>query len=191
MKSIHGKVEAVFVNQQEQKVSEVRTRIYSSLEGIEGDKHYGFVRETGGSREAEIFCRPKNDKRIRVANWRQWSAVSLEEMIDLAEKLELSEDWSTAFRLASLLGANACISGIPHFSSVTPTSILAFPSDSLWMVISENLPCLHPGYSIEAEFPKIRASQFPKAAMGIRGLVGSVLLSGEVNTGDTVELRLR
>ncbi|OGC81750.1 MAG: hypothetical protein A2V81_04540 [Candidatus Abawacabacteria bacterium RBG_16_42_10] len=191
MKKVFGKVEALFVNPPDQKISEVRASLRVSLEGIAGDKHYGFVRNTKGSREAEIFDRPKTEKRVDMANWRQWSAVSLEEMRKLAHVLDLRQGDAMAIELASLLGSNLCVSGFTDFSMVAPTSVLAFPSGGMWMILSENLPCMHPGKAIKSVYPKFKASEFPKAAMHIRGLVGNVLMAGDVNMGDKVELRLR
>ncbi len=191
MEKISGTVEALFISNRGEKISEFRPRLYTSLEGIEGDKHAGFVRDSSGSREAEIFGRPKTEQRIRVANWRQWSAVSREEMNKLAEKLNIEQDDDTPAVLASLVGANILVRDIPNFSKLTPTSILVFPSGSLWMVIAENLPCIHPGHAIEAVYPKMKAAEFPKAALHIRGLVGNILLAGKVQIGDRFELRRR
>ena len=56
-------------------------------------------------------------------NERQWSAVSLEELAEIAQTMDLSESLS-----AATVGANICLSGVPNLSHLPKGSILKFPS---------------------------------------------------------------
>lgn len=186
-----GTVEKLMVNcPPDDKVAADRVQIYCSLHGIEGDKHATPVRDTSGVREREMFNRPKTEQRGTVVNWRQWSGVSEDEMMLLAEKYGLPVTKEVARRLAELVGANLLVSGIPNFTRLPGTSLLAFPSCS-WLVISENLPCKGVGDQIERAYPQAKATDFPRLAMGIRGLVGMVFEAGAINVGQPIEVRRR
>ncbi len=178
-----GLVEALMVDSPpDDKISSFRDQIRCTLLGIEGDKHAGKFRDTSGVREREIFLRPKTEIRAKVMNWRQWSAVSVEEMLVLAEKYNLPKTFEIAKHLAQLVGANMLVSGIPKFTQLPPTSLLAFPECS-WLLMSENLPCKGAGEQIEKYYPQARAAEFAKLAMGIRGVVGSVFEEGIIMVG--------
>lgn len=186
-----GTVEALMVDSPpDEKISSFRDQIICTLLGIEGDKHAGEFRDSSGVREREIFFRPKTDVRAKVMNWRQWSAVSVEEMLLLAHKYGLPETPDVAKHLAQLVGANMLVSGIPLFTQLAPTSLLAFPECS-WMVMSENLPCLGAGNQIEQFYPQARAAEFAKLAMGIRGLVGTIFEAGIVKVGQQFSVERR
>ncbi len=186
-----GKVEALMVdNPPDEKISSFRDQIVCTLLGLEGDKHAGKFRDSSGVREREIFLRPKTDVRAKVMNWRQWSAVSVEEMLLLAQKYSLPQTAEVTKHLSQLVGANMLVSGIPYFTQLPPTSLLAFPQCS-WLVISENLPCIGAGNQIEKFYPQARAAEFAKLAMGIRGLVGTVFEAGIIEVGQEFSVNRR
>ena len=67
-----------------------------------------------------------------------------------------------------------------------------FPSGAALAIEGENLPCTGPGKVIAAQYPDRDglATQFPKAAMHLRGLVAWVERPGIITAGDRIEVRL-
>lgn len=188
---IIGRVEKLYVDcRPDDKTGSARDEIQCILTGIVEDKHEGAIRDSSGVREREIFERPKKPERAQVINWRQWSAVSVEEMRLLAHKYGLPETDAVAFDLGRLVGANLIVSGIPHFTALPPTSLLVFPECS-WITIAENLPCKGAGEQVEKVYSQAEAKFFAKLALGIRGLVGMVFEGGKVRVGDMIEVRRR
>ncbi|MFD1819807.1 hypothetical protein SAMN04515674_103380 [Pseudarcicella hirudinis] len=151
-----------------------------SLEGFSGDKHSGFGRKT----DARDTHRYK--KGTVVWNSRQWSAVSVEELQFVREKMDLPE------LLPEWLGANLCIQGIPAFTQLKPLTQLLFISktneETSLIVYEENFPCIGPARVIESQFDFKAKVPFVKAAMGKRGLVGWVEKAGRISIGDRVEV---
>lgn len=180
-------VEALFITPKNTslKTSTIVDKILVNHEGIIDDKHFGFTRQTKGFREKEVYGIPSFDitnGKVEFENWRQWSAVSIEEIILIAKALNLKE--VEPVKLAQLLGANILISGIPYFTKLTPTSILHFSSGVMLKIEAENFPCVTPGIEISKIYPEVKAQHFPKAAWGLRGLVGRVSAAGEIKKGD-------
>lgn len=148
-----------------------------SLEGVVGDKHAGFTRKADG-RDAGV----RNGTIIR--NWRQWSAVSVEELRSIAQNLGLAE------LDASLLAPNIVFSGIDALTAIPKGSAIWFASGAVLTVEGENAPCTLAGKQISKAFPQLLPSEFPKAARGLRGLVGVVYKSGVVQVGDEAVVRI-
>jgi len=154
-----------------------RQLIEVNLSGVVGDKHAGYTRRAD-SRNKEY---PRG---VEIRNWRQWSAVSAEELAIIAEKmgiLEVDPAW---------LGANLCLAGIPNFTCLPKGSTLTFPHGTVLEVEEENFPCVNPGKVIISQFPHlgISPSLFVKASMHLRGLVGIVNRSGIIRVGDQVQI---
>ena len=82
------------------------------------------------------------------------------------------------------------VSGIPRFTQLPPTALLAFPECS-WIVMAENLPCNGAGNQIEKLYSQAKAAEFAKLAMGIRGLVGSVFEAGIIKVGQEFSVNRR
>jgi hypothetical protein len=169
-----GRVEALCVSH---KGNVAKEEIELTLEGIVGDSHSGFTRKSD--------VRDTGIKRgTAVRNWRQWSAVSSEELAVVAERLGID------FLDPALLTANLCFSGIPDFTRLPRGTTLWFPSGAVLTVEEENEPCLGPGKEINACHPKVVPAAFPKAAVHLRGLVGVIYQAGLIRVGDAVEVKV-
>jgi hypothetical protein len=183
MSYVEGAVESVYINGTADISNDYpRREIQISLEGIVGDKHAGFVK-SADVRDSPIPKRV-DDQRVIVRNWRQWSAVSIEELILLARRLR------TGVIRSALLGANLSVSGINRFSQIPRGSTLWFPGDAVLMVEEENMPCVYPGKEIAKIYPQVEPSLFVKNAMGLRGLVGVVQRAGVIGEKDNVRVIL-
>jgi MOSC domain-containing protein YiiM len=154
-----------------------RNLLELSLEGVVGDIHSGFTRPADG-RDVGIT------RGTPVRNWRQWSAVSAEEMRAIADRMGLdSID-------PCLLSANITFSGLLNFTALPRGTELRFESGAILTVEDENAPCTGPGKEIARLHPEKKAHEFVQAAMHLRGLVGVVYRAGVVKVGDRAEVRL-
>lgn len=121
-------------------------------------------------------------------NTRQWSAVSQEELNEIAELM------GTPSIEHGLLGPNLVVSGISRFTQLPSGTLLFFKGSNgelrttVLSVYRENTPCEVPGEAIQSRFPEKEnlVSAFTKHAKHRRGVVGFVLCSGFVKEGDTV-----
>ena len=178
MSELIGEVVAVYVGDRPDVLKSARDSIEFNLEGIVGDRHAGFTKKAGVRDKKPI---PKG---AMVRNWRQWSAVSIEEMNIIAQNLGVEELDS------GLIGANFALSGIERFSQLPRGSMLWFPQDAILVVEETNEPCTTAGEGIQTAYAEIKPEDFPKAAIGIRGLVGIVHRSGTVRAGDIVRVQV-
>lgn len=199
-----GKVVATLINRRMEKHArkafkppaiEVDRIAVSAAFGVHGD-HHGGTRD-GGIRELKTCGIPRG---TRVLNWREFSAVSVEELAAMAHLLDLEEIPHGA------LGENLVIAGIPGLTQLPPTSLLHFfaPDGSkrapVLAVWGENRPCAHPGAVLQRHFFPER-EDLPKAfadlallPQGLRGIVGQVFAtgkgrSGTIHRGDTVRVQ--
>ena len=102
--------------------------INAELDGFEGDKHRGYSRICyEGDTEPEGTVRRNN---------RQWSGMSLEELQDIQEALDLERPLT-----AEDFGVNVCIKGIEQFSRLAKGTKLLFPSGAVLAVEDYNPPC--------------------------------------------------
>lgn len=151
-------------------------RISAQLEGLEGDRHGGFIKPAD-ARDSGIA------RGTPVRNWRQWSAVSVEDLRVIAQNM------SVPYILPDWLSANVCFSGMDDFTKIAAGANIIFPSGAILHVEGENAPCVGPGRKIQENFKQASAGLFPKAAMGLRGIVGVVYCAGEITVGDTALIR--
>lgn len=149
------------------------------LAGIVGDRHAGYSRKAD-SRNKEY---PRG---AEIRNWRQWSAVSIEELIQISKKMDLPQIEP------SWLGSNLCFAGVPNLSLLPKGSLLTFPEEVVLAVEEENLPCTKPGRVLAAQFQDrdISPSSFIKASMHLRGLVGVVNRPGTIRVNDQVRIQV-
>jgi MOSC domain-containing protein YiiM len=152
------------------------------LDGIVGDAHRSYSRKTwAGDKQAEGTVR---------RNERQWSAVSVEELADIQDAMDLVDPPTP-----TELGANLCLSGISELSRLPKGTVLRFPSGAELLVEEYNPPCHDMGKKL-AETRATRSgnplssTSFSKAAKLSRGIVGVVEVAGVINTGDAVEVEL-
>ncbi len=188
---LNGRVESVRVTRDGESLvsTEVEKIMVVCNQGIKGDRHYG--RRLIDSRENGMlefgFM-----KGMEIANLRQWSAISSEELDQIRQALAVPEPMPFG-----LLGENLVISGIPNFTKLPLGTMLFFQKNknnkrsAVLFVSGDNYPCIGPGLVIEKYFKKPKlASRFPKVANGRRGLVGIVYSTGYIGRGDNVIVKI-
>lgn len=190
---LRGRVEAVLVanifgsivSTQMKKIQAIRGH------GIRGDAHAGTRLQD--VRELELRKFDATKKGTEIANYREFSAVSLEEVQEVAIAFGLPESIPYG-----CLGENLVISGISKFTELPTGTMLFFQKSetekrtAVLLVWAENMPCEWPGKAIQSKFPDIPDIDrlFPRAAIGKRGIVGSVYVSGFISEGDAVIVRV-
>lgn len=160
-------------------LTERADRVSLTLAGIPGDRHSGF-HKMSSTREKNLY--PKGTP---VANHRQWSALSVEELAIVAERMGIDEV------LPEHLGANFMLKGIPNLTQLPPFTRIRIgkaPHQATLVVYEENLPCRFPQEAMEKAGISVRGEGFQKAAFRLRGLVGWVEKGGRVAAGDPVEV---
>jgi MOSC domain len=145
------------------------------LSGPEGDCHTGDTR-LSDSRTLQTYKR-----NTVIANVRQITLISAEEMAEVADLMELPE------MNASWLGANLVTSGIPDLTLLPPSSRLQFPSGATLVIDMENMPCRQVATVIEKSYPE-KSSLFVKAATHRRGLTAWVEREGGIHLGDDIQV---
>ncbi|MFA7302804.1 MAG: MOSC domain-containing protein [Candidatus Paceibacterota bacterium] len=197
-----GRVEAVLITSPRgQIVSEVHgsgaleTRSVEKIhifcgKGIRGDRHAG--RRLSDIRDKKMLQSFGLPKGIETANLREFSAVSVEDLAEIERSMDLPA--SIPF---GCLGENLVVSGIPRWSELPSGTKLFFRKGTqirtaVLVIFEENKPCTGPGEAMQICFPDLPdlASTFPKAAVGKRGVVGSVYVSGEIGVGDTLVVKV-
>ncbi len=182
MKKIIAQVVSVYVGSPEDLGKEERPSIQVELDGIVGDRHRSYVREAWkGDKQPEGTVR---------RNERQWSAVSVEELAEIGQNMDLKEPLT-----AANLGANLCLEGVPELSRLPKGTGLKFPSGAELNVEGFNPPCLEMGEKLAAMYgthsgEPLASNAFPRAAMRTRGVVGSVEVAGAINAGDEVTVEI-
>ncbi|MCU0487611.1 MAG: hypothetical protein MUE67_01515 [Anaerolineales bacterium] len=170
-----GKVDAIYISTQPDSLASTRqAQVKVDFSGFEGDKHRGITR-------ASDSRTPYYPRGTEIRNDRQVSIVSVEELQQIAEALNLPQiqpEW---------LGANLLLSGIPNLTALYPSTRLVFASGAVLRVEQENLPCRGPGKVIEQQTGRAGVTGlFPQAALHQRGLVASVEKPGWIVEGDLV-----
>ena len=161
---------------------EEQSSIEVELEGIVGDAHRSYSRKTwAGDKQPEGTVR---------RNERQWSAVSVEELAEIQESMDLTESPTP-----TELGANLCLSGVSQLSRLPKGTVLRFPSGAELIVEEYNPPCHEMGKKLAGTHTTrfgepLSSTAFPKAAKLNRGLVGVVEVSGVINAGDEAHIEL-
>jgi hypothetical protein len=147
-------------------------QLQTDLAGIIGDRHHGFTRPAG-ARE------PWYPRGTPIRSGRQLSIVSLEDLAEIARRLEISRldpGW---------IGANLLISGIPNFTRLPWGTRLVCGTGAVLVNEGENAPCRFAGAEIARHHPTRENldRQFPKAAIHLRGIVASVERAGPIAPG--------
>lgn len=162
-------------------VKQPRNSLQAKLDGFVGDRHRSVARET--------WKGDKQPEGTRRRNERQWSAMSVEELVGIEQEMDLKEPLT-----AASLGVNLCFKGLPNFSRLLKGTILKFPSGAELMVEEYNPPCIDMGRKIASLYTSksggpIADTAFPKAAKHRRGLVGVIEVAGIINVGDEVTVK--
>ena len=157
--------------------SEPCDSLKASFAGIEGEAHEGIAMPSC-TRMTPLYRKGTN-----IANTRQVSILSVEELAQIAAKMGL-ESLSP-----SLLGATMVVEGIPDFSHIPPGSRLQGSSGATLVVNLNNRPCTIPSRAIEAQHPGF-GKAFAAAAKDRRGVVAWVEREGSFALGDTLSLHI-
>jgi MOSC domain-containing protein YiiM len=179
-KSLAGKVVSVHGGSNEDLSKKAQESLTAEIGGFTGDKHHGPTRKAFDRQPAGTVRR----------NERQWSAVSVEELAHITERLVLTEPLAP-----DTLGANLCVEGIPEFSLLPKGTKLLFPSGAVLLVEEYNPPCGEMGTQIVAKHATrsgepLTATAWLRPAAGRRGLVGIVDVPGAITAGDEVEVQI-
>ena len=182
MKEIVARIESVHSGSNDDLSKENHESIQVELDGIVGDRHRSYVRDT-----YKVDKQPHGTVR---RNERQWSAVSVEELAAISDVMDLKEPIT-----AASVGANLCIEGVPDLSRLPKGTLLQFSSGAELIVEEFNPPC--------SDMSKIQAARhttksgepvsdtaFAKAAKLTRGVVGVVEAAGAISAGDEVTVVL-
>ena len=182
MEKISANIVSVHSGSNDDLSKEAHESIQVELDGIVGDRHRSYVRDT-----YKVDKQPFGSVR---RNERQWSAVSVEELAAISVAMDLKEPI-----MAASVGANLCIAGIPELSRLPKGTLLQFSSGAELIVEEFNPPC--------SDMSKIQASRhetnsgepvsdtaFSQAAKLSRGVVGVVEAAGVINAGDEVTVVL-
>jgi len=148
-----------------------------TFDGIEGDCH------SGPTMLSDARTMKQYPQGVTLKNRRQVSIVSVEEMAEIAEKLDiptLPPEW---------VGANLLVSGIPDLTLLPPSTRMMFSSGATLIIDLENQPCKYPAEIIEKHHPG-HGSAFVPMAKHKRGLVAWVEREGNIASGDTIRLFL-
>ncbi len=182
MKELVAKVVSVHSGDNDDRSKEEHESIRVELDGIVGDRHRSYVRDTWKGDKQPVGTKRRNE--------RQWSAVSVEELQDITEAMDLKKPLT-----AESLGANLCIEGIRQLSRLPKGTLLRFTSGAELIVEEYNPPCGNMS-KILAGLHKTRSGRpvsdtaFSKAAKLKRGIVGVVEAAGRIHAGDEVTILL-
>jgi MOSC domain-containing protein YiiM len=182
VKTLSGRVISVHSGSNDDLSKEEHSSIQVELDGIVGDRHRSYVRKTwAGDKQPEGTTR---------RNERQWSAVSIEELDDIAKDMNIAEPLT-----ATSLGANLCLQGIPELSRLPKGTVLKFPSGAELIVEEYNPPCkdmseIQAAKHTQNSGDKVSATAFSVASKLSRGVVGVVEATGVINAGDNVTVEI-
>jgi hypothetical protein len=144
--------------------------------GPVGDRHHGVTMKSD-VRQKWLYR-----KGTEIANYRQLSIVSAEELAQVAATMGLTE------LAPGLVADNLFLSGVPTLTTFAPMTRLVFSGGPVVLLGGENDPCTIAGKLI-GDVHGTKPSAFPKAAMHKRGVVGWVERPGQIRPGDTFTVR--
>lgn len=182
MKSLKGRVVSVHAGSTDDLSKEEHPTIQVELDGVAGDRHRSF--------ERTAWSGDKQPSGTRRRNERQWSAVSAEELAEIAAAMDLREPVS-----AARVGANLCLAGVTQLSRLPKGTLLKFPSGAELVVEEYNPPCRDLGALVMREHrtrsgKALSSTAFSKAAKLTRGVVGVVEVPGAISAGDEVTVEI-
>jgi len=179
---IVARVVSVHAGSNEDLSKDEHPTIQIELDGVVGDRHRSFERTTWeGDKQPEGTTR---------RNERQWSAISVEELAEIEDAMNLNAELT-----AAQVGANLCLQGIPGLSRLPKGTLLKFPSGTELMVEEYNPPCHDMGKKLAAAHTArsgeaLSSTAFSKAAKLTRGVVGVVEAAGPISAGDEVTVEI-
>jgi MOSC domain-containing protein YiiM len=182
VKKLHAAVVSVHTGSNDDLSKDQHASVQVELDGFVGDRHRSFERTTWQGDK-------QNEGTIR-RNERQWSAVSVEELAEIEEAMDLIEPLT-----ASSLGANLCLSGLKDLSRLPRGTVLKFPSGAELIVEEFNPPCHDMGKQLASVLgtrsgKPLSSTAFSKAAKLTRGVVGVIEVAGKISAGDEVTIEI-
>ncbi|MEE8294197.1 MAG: MOSC domain-containing protein [Sphingomonadales bacterium] len=180
VKKITAKVASVNLGSRDDLGKDPAPFLEAELDGFVGDRHRSYSRKA--------WAGDKQPEGTTLRNERQWSAVSVEELLEIQRFMDLKDPLTAAD-----IGANICLPGVPLLSRLAKGTVLKFPSGAQLEVSEYNTPCLEMGQKLSKihttkSGEPIRDSTFSKAAKYRRGLVGVIEVAGSINPGDEVTI---
>ncbi len=157
--------------------SQSESRLFASFAGVEGEVHSGLTR-AACSRVTDQY-----KKGTTIANTRQFSVLSAEELAQIAAKMGITT------LDPCLLGASMVVEGIPDFTHIPPGSRLQGPSGASLVVDMENRPCVLPSKGID-EVHEGHGKGFKQAAKGRRGVIAWAEAEGWFALGEPLRLHI-
>lgn len=179
--TLKATVKGVFIGNKDSLITTAIEKAQVIWDGFRGDKHAGRTRFADTREDDNFFPRG-----CEIVNLRQFSAVSVEELQQIAIALgvmEVKAEW---------LGANLLFEGIPAFSSLPSGTHLFFDRYAVLVVAGENGPCRNPGEVVQNYYPHYAglAASFVKCALGKRGVIGFVKRPGIVRNNSSVIVKV-
>jgi len=156
--------------------SQAVTRAEACFGGFAGEAHGGITRPS----DSRVVAQHR--KGTTIANVRQFSILSVEEIAAVAAELGLERAEPEWF------GASILIEGIPDFSHIPPSSRLQTQSGTTLVIDMENRPCHLVAKVFEDETR--RGKGFKQAAHRRRGVTAWVEREGPLAVGDTATLHI-
>ncbi len=147
------------------------------------DGPVGEGRHGGRTRASCVRVIAQHPQGTEIANVRQMSVLSAEELDDIAKDCGL-ETIDPVW-----LGASLVVRGIPDFSHVPPSSRLQGPDGATITINMENRPCNFPAREIEQDRPG-HGKAFKTAATGKRGVTAWVERPGVFERGQRLRLHV-
>ena len=109
--------------------TECRSEIDLDWDGVVGGAH------SGRNRASDSRVMQQHKRNTQIANVRQLSIVSEEEIAEIARAMNIAQfdpEW---------LGANLVVSGCPDFSHIPPSSRFQSENGTTLIVDMQNYPC--------------------------------------------------
>jgi MOSC domain-containing protein YiiM len=141
--------------------------------GVVGDRHHGL---TMRSTVRETRVHPKGTE---IRNNRQVS------LIDEAELAAIAQALGVARVDGAWVGANLTTVGLPDLTRLPELTRLVLSGGAVIALNGENLPCTTAGAEV-ARHAGTRPSEFPKAALGRRGVTGWVERPAPIRPGEAI-----
>lgn len=145
--------------------------------GLAGEEHAGRTRP---SCSRVISQHPRGTE---IANTRQVSVISQEEMTEIATAIDMPDLGPAYF------GASIVLRGLPDLSHLPPSSRLQGPDGATLVVDMQNRPCHLPAQEIEVDAPG-HGKAFKAAAKGKRGVTAWVERPGRLELGQSLTLHV-
>lgn len=176
---IEGKTEALLVHRGsgDDITTESIESVNVTYEGFDGESHSGLTRASC------VRVKQQYPEGTEIRNTRQLSVVSIEELGVVADLMgidAISPSW---------VGANLCVSGIPDFTLLPPSTRLIFSGGVSLVIDMENEPCEYPARVISEHYPE-QGKLFVKHAFGRRGVTAWVEKEGCIKNGETVSVHV-